>query len=117
MTDRTAMLGDWRDDGSCRGHDHPALWTGDDAGNHPEAYRICRGCPVRRDCLQAALELSAWDDFGVWGGTSQHSRHLMRRGQIDVEEALGRGDRQAAMRTHVEQLADDEPWLLTEVDV
>jgi hypothetical protein len=42
--------------------------------------RICRGCPVRRDCLATALTRHEW---GVWGGTTEHERERlgMRRSQ------------------------------------
>jgi WhiB family redox-sensing transcriptional regulator len=32
------------------------------------ALRICAGCPVRRDCGDAAVERGEWD--GIWGGMS-----------------------------------------------
>ena len=36
------------------------------------AKRICRGCPVRAECLDYAL--AAGERFGVWGGVSERRR-------------------------------------------
>lgn len=40
-----------------------------------EAMRICHGCSVQLECLMYGLE---WEQFGVWGGMSEHSRKLIR---------------------------------------
>lgn len=37
-----------------------------------EAKRICSNCPVRRDCLQFALDNE--ERFGVWGGADETTR-------------------------------------------
>lgn len=62
----------WRDQAACAGHD-PTTW---DHG-HPEAYRICRSCPVRADCLNEALTNE--EDAGVWGGVDAPERTHLRR--------------------------------------
>ena len=42
------------------------------------AKRICRGCPVRYECLADALDNRI--EFGVWGGmTERERRALLRR--------------------------------------
>lgn len=42
------------------------------------AKRICRGCPVQRECLAEALDNRI--EFGVWGGmTERERRALLRR--------------------------------------
>ena len=42
------------------------------------ALRICHGCPVRRECLDYAIEYRMVD--GIWGGTTGPARtQLMRR--------------------------------------
>lgn len=39
------------------------------------ARAVCAGCPVKRECLQWALERR--EQFGVWGGTSGRQRARM----------------------------------------
>lgn len=42
------------------------------------AKQVCRGCPVRRECLEHAL--AARETDGVWGGlTPEERRHEIRR--------------------------------------
>jgi hypothetical protein len=67
------------------------------------ALLLCADCPVRRECLQAALDPPRWavreDEyralgenervgrtFGVWGGTVELERHVLR--DLPVEDAL-----------------------------
>lgn len=40
-----------------------------------EAKALCAGCPVRDECLAHAL---AYDEPGVWAGTSAKERQLMK---------------------------------------
>jgi WhiB family redox-sensing transcriptional regulator len=43
------------------------------------AKAICRGCPVRAECLSYAVQTS--QGHGIWGGTTEEERRLARRGQ------------------------------------
>ena len=43
------------------------------------AKAICRGCPVRAECLDYAIQTA--QDHGIWGGTTEEERRLARRGQ------------------------------------
>jgi WhiB family redox-sensing transcriptional regulator len=43
------------------------------------ARGICAGCPVKSECLAAALEVATVYDSGVWGGTSAKQRKQLRR--------------------------------------
>lgn len=47
-----------------------------------EARRLCRQCPVRKDCLEYALSFPASDQHGVWAGLTprQLSAEAARRG-------------------------------------
>jgi len=41
------------------------------------AKAVCRGCPVRQQCLDHALEHD--ERFGVWGGLTEKERSRLRR--------------------------------------
>jgi WhiB family redox-sensing transcriptional regulator len=69
---------EWRADALCSSFD-PDLWFSPGALEHKEAKRICRSCPVRRDCLAYALETPV--DHGVWGGLTERERRSYRRRQ------------------------------------
>lgn len=43
-----------------------------------EAKSICRRCEVQDECLDYALREGL--DHGVWGGTSERERRLLKRG-------------------------------------
>jgi len=42
-----------------------------------EAKEVCRGCVVREDCLEYALDHG--EKFGIWGGMSERERRRLRR--------------------------------------
>lgn len=42
----------------------------------PRAIAICRACPVRRECLQWAIDTN--QKFGVWGGLTPNQRRKRR---------------------------------------
>ncbi len=81
---------DWMDDAACRapGLD-PDLWTDKPDGKfwgHGEqaaAVHICKGCPVRRQCLEYALRLEEGEHrsgrTGIYGGTTPMQRHRIDR--------------------------------------
>lgn len=103
----------WRSRAACLDDQvDPAWFDMDGAGVLPvEAMRVCRGCPVRTECLDAALSVQVSDDAGVWGGTTFYRRFEIRRGRLSRARAMGYGDRIAQQRTHQERLNDEEPWL------
>ena len=76
MTVRTG----WREDAACRDADpdlfFPVGATGAALRQIEEAKRICRSCPARIQCLAWALEVGVAD--GVWGGTTQDERRVIR---------------------------------------
>jgi WhiB family transcriptional regulator, redox-sensing transcriptional regulator len=71
----------WREEGACRDADpelfFPISMTGAALRQIEEAKRICRGCPVRVQCLAWALDNQVTD--GVWGATTPQQRHAIRR--------------------------------------
>ena len=67
---------DWRALAVCAQTD-PNLWFSPGAVEHKEAKRICRECPVQRQCLKYAMEAPV--DHGVWGGLTERERRRRRR--------------------------------------
>ncbi len=47
-----------------------------------EARQLCRGCPVRTECLAHALDQRI--EFGVWGGMTERERRALLRNRPDV---------------------------------
>ncbi len=70
------MIADWPSMAACRNGDPDALFV--QGAEQNIAKRICRGCPVRYECLADALDNRI--EFGVWGGmTERERRALLRR--------------------------------------
>lgn len=42
------------------------LWFAEDPADLERAKALCAGCPIRRQCLAAALDRA--EPWGVWGG-------------------------------------------------
>ena len=57
----------------CRVGD-PDLWFAESPGDLERAKALCEDCPLRRECLAAALERE--EPWGVWGG------EIIERGAI-----------------------------------
>jgi WhiB family redox-sensing transcriptional regulator len=72
---------EWRAGASCIEHDpevfFPAGTMGASAAVIAEAKSICTGCPVQAQCLAYAVTTA--QRFGVWGGTDEEERRLIRR--------------------------------------
>lgn len=63
----------WMDRAACEGTPHE-WWFPENPGRNPNLHRaleFCGKCPVRRQCLNDALE---HDAPGVWGGTTERDR-------------------------------------------
>lgn len=58
----------WREDALCRQTD-PELFMPDKGGTTAPAKRICLACPVRRACLDYAVD--SRQRWGIWGGVGQ----------------------------------------------
>ena len=74
---------DWMRHAVCAGCD-PELFFPERGGDSNTPKAICRTCPVRQDCLNWALDHH--EIHGVWGGTSERERRMIRR-----ERAARRG--------------------------
>ncbi|GLU47199.1 WhiB family transcriptional regulator [Nocardiopsis ansamitocini] len=71
---------DWTTEAVCRKADPDALFVRGAA--QKRASRICRGCPVRTECLADALDNRV--EFGIWGGTTERQRRALLRRRPEV---------------------------------
>lgn len=77
----------WRDDAVCAGLD-PDLFFPERGASSGEAKAVCRGCPVRSECLEHAMSVP--EKFGIWGGLSEKERRRLRRSKaIAAREIRG----------------------------
>lgn len=67
----------WDDEASCRGIDPEVFFPDSPSDPALAAKAICRGCPVRAQCLELALDARL--DHGVWGGLTEVERRSLRR--------------------------------------
>jgi WhiB family redox-sensing transcriptional regulator len=66
----------WQRQANCMGVD-PDLFFPERGASTREAKEVCRGCVVRAECLEYALQNS--EKFGIWGGLSERERRRIRR--------------------------------------
>jgi WhiB family redox-sensing transcriptional regulator len=66
----------WQERANCLGVD-PDLFFPERGASTREAKAVCRGCEVRVECLEYALEHG--EKFGIWGGLSERERRRVRR--------------------------------------
>ncbi|GAA3977043.1 WhiB family transcriptional regulator [Thermobifida alba] len=71
---------DWASRAACREIDPDSLFVQGAAQNR--AKLICRGCPVRTECLADALDNRI--EFGVWGGMTERERRALLRRRPEV---------------------------------
>ena len=66
----------WQSSASCNGVDSAVFFPERGASVLP-ALAICGNCAVSPECLSYAMERSHL--VGIWGGTSERQRRLLRR--------------------------------------
>lgn len=78
----------WQLRGCCR-TEKPETFFGGDGERLPDRERreraaiaVCLRCPVRPACLEHALR--APEEYGVWGGLTEHQRAAERRRRAGV---------------------------------
>ena len=71
MTELSRYYEAWTEAAACRETDPDAFFP-DPGGNVMQAVAICRGCPVRLQCLDVAMRsetgLARQSRIGIWGG-------------------------------------------------
>jgi WhiB family redox-sensing transcriptional regulator len=75
----------WQRSANCMGVD-PDLFFPERGGSTREAKEVCRGCVVREDCLDFALDNG--EKFGIWGGMSERERRRIRRRRSLARQAI-----------------------------
>ncbi len=80
----------WRAQALCRDTDpelfFPIGTTGAALVQIEQARAVCRQCPVQADCLDFALTTN--QDSGIWGGTSEEERRVLRREFVARQKAV-----------------------------
>ena len=80
----------WRGEALCRDTDpelfFPIGTTGAALVQIEQARAVCRQCPVQADCLDFALTTN--QDSGIWGGTSEEERRVLRREFVARQKAV-----------------------------
>ena len=83
MPPEAAVATSWMDRGACQSAEaelfFPVSAAGPAAAQVAAAKAVCRGCPVRAECLDYAMRTA--QDHGIWGGTTEDERRQARRGQ------------------------------------
>ncbi len=67
---------DWQSRAACDGTDPEAFYPGKGGSTRP-AKNLCRGCEVRAECLEYALERD--ERYGIWGGMTRNDRRKLKR--------------------------------------
>lgn len=97
---------DWRDESSCSTVDPELFFPSGPGGlsamQERNAKTVCGNCPVRRECLEYALE--SGQHVGVWGGLSEAERRGLSKVRVSTMTLCM--DRQAWIE---EQLAAEVP--------
>lgn len=79
----------WRSEAICRDTDpelfFPVGTTGHALTQIDRAKQVCGECPVSTQCLEFALETN--QDSGIWGGTSEDERRVLRRQYVARQRA------------------------------
>jgi WhiB family redox-sensing transcriptional regulator len=68
---------DWTVAAACRDSDGSLFYSADSLEREKVAKRICAGCAVRDECLEAAL--ARHESYGIWGGLNEFERRVLLR--------------------------------------
>lgn len=84
MTTLPSTGTNWQTYGLCREVDADLFFPGT-GEPHAEAVQICGNCTVREQCLEWAL---AYNERGIWGGTTTAERRRILRDRQDTPTRL-----------------------------
>jgi WhiB family redox-sensing transcriptional regulator len=82
---------DWRAESACAESSGTKLFfpvgvTGAAEIQIHQAKAVCAQCPVKAQCLEFAITTN--QEYGVWGGTSEEERRVLRRQWRQRQRAL-----------------------------
>lgn len=69
------MTPSWYEQAACQGVDTNYFFQDPGGQTYKIVKRICMGCPVRMECLQAGLK----EEHGIWGGLHPEARRSLKR--------------------------------------
>jgi WhiB family redox-sensing transcriptional regulator len=69
----------WRFDAACASVDPDLFFPRRGEEGSSQAKAVCATCPVRQDCLDAAI--LEGERYGIWGGLNYHERVAYRKAQ------------------------------------
>lgn len=75
----------WLDHAACTDSQiDPEIFDPPSQEFYPPTYvrEICERCPVKRQCLDAAL---SGNEFGIWGGLTRRQRDALKRYRVRVK--------------------------------
>lgn len=78
----------WRTRAACRDSDTRLFTEPGNSADAHQALATCATCSVRAACLEIALAHDAEADVGIWGGTTEPTRHQIRAGHLTIEQVL-----------------------------
>jgi WhiB family redox-sensing transcriptional regulator len=78
----------WRDGALCHQVDPELFFPQIDRRTTTAAKQVCRGCPVRVECLAEALRRR--ERYGVWGGLTAAERRALLTHATTAVSAAGR---------------------------
>ncbi len=73
------MLTEWHLQAACRGRG-PSEFVRGPRSDYDLIRELCESCPVRQPCLEYALSDESLT--GLWGGTTDDERRLIRRRRV-----------------------------------
>lgn len=68
--------GGWQERAACRDADIDLFFSLDE-DDQRRALEFCQGCPVRRECLEHAVQER--EMYGIWGGMQESERRAIIR--------------------------------------
>lgn len=78
----------WRQFAACGDMNVADFFPEEGANVTLEIKIVCRGCPVRNECLDFAIRTK--QKYGVWGGYNEQDRRRTRRKSVALIRARNR---------------------------